>query len=44
LVNRTPGDTGVESAAKQAASGAQSEWWAEQPAAPAVETPAQPAE
>ncbi len=46
LVNRTPGDTGVESAAKQAATGAQSEWWAEQPAAPADagEAPAQPAE
>lgn len=52
LVNRTPSDSGVESAAKQATSGAQSEWWSEQPAspaadaplAPATEAPAQPAE
>jgi preprotein translocase subunit SecG len=42
MVNRTPGDSGVEAAAKQATTGAQSEWWIEKPAAPAELTPAAP--
>jgi preprotein translocase subunit SecG len=53
MVNRTPGDSGVEAAAKQATTGAQSEWWIEKPAAnaapapaadaPSADAPAQPA-
>jgi preprotein translocase subunit SecG len=45
LVNRTPGDSGVESAAKRAESGKQTEWWVETPAQQApAEAPAAPAD
>lgn len=50
LVNRTPGDTGVEAAAKKLEAGASAEWWnaaAPAPAleaAPATEAPATSAE
>jgi preprotein translocase subunit SecG len=40
LVNRTPGDSGVESAAQKAIGGAQTEWWIDQPATPAAQAPA----
>ncbi|GAB1481715.1 hypothetical protein MASR2M78_05300 [Treponema sp.] len=43
MVNRTPGDSGVESAAKKIEAGASTDWWIEEaPAAPS--TPEVPAD
>jgi preprotein translocase subunit SecG len=39
LVNRTPGASGVESAAKQIETGAAGEWWNQEEAAPAPAAP-----
>ncbi|MDR1031333.1 MAG: preprotein translocase subunit SecG [Treponema sp.] len=39
LINRTPGGSGVESAARQFSNEENRNWWQEQELAPAVETP-----
>ncbi|MDR1956963.1 MAG: preprotein translocase subunit SecG [Treponema sp.] len=39
LVNRSPGDSGVESAARQLSSDVDRNWWQEPEAAPVEETP-----
>ena len=46
MINRTPGESGVESAAKQAESDVKTEWWNDAPAAqaPSADAPAPSAE
>jgi preprotein translocase subunit SecG len=39
LVNRSPGDSGVEAAGRQSSSGANKDWWLEDAAAPEAVTP-----